>query len=376
MPVRAKAMKKILLLNPLKDVPHWVLTPHAISIFPKFPENEFISYGFFTNPDFIRGSLRQLPEYNRFRGLWAAVRAMRIVQPDILCGVGSLSEIFFLMFRPRGSKYVIDWHGPYDKRWLIDIGGNTLWARISYYLASFLLSRADFFLCDSEFIAISLRAHFPDKKVIVTLNAVDEKFYTPAKKDPAWLSETFSIPSGRPVFVFVGHLIRRKRPEVFVELARRIPGASFIIVGREGLYKKEDVERWKAAAANLLWMPSSISREDMPKLFASVSGLVFPSLEEPFGVAVIEAMASGIVVIATCSGALPEIVEDGKAGFLIDATAGENKNELDNYETALRQVIAGGSAVDAVRVQARARVEKMFTWPAVIARYEEAFRSI
>jgi starch synthase len=313
---------------------------------------------------------------------------MQNLRPDILCGVGSLSEFFFLMFCPRGSKYVIDWHGPYDKRWLIDIGGNTFRARVSYYLASFLLGRADMFLCDSEFIAQSLRKHFPNKQVVVTLNAVDEKFYNPAKKDTAWLAKKFSIAPGRPAFLFVGHLIRRKRPEIFVELARRIPDASFIMVGREGLYKKEDVARWKETAGNLTWVPSSISREDMPKLFASVSGFVFPSLEEPFGVAVIEAMASGATVVATRSGALPEIVEDGKAGFLVDLDGGgdgrdggkdgkdKSLKEVERYEEALRKIIAGGPKIDVVRKQARARVESLFTWPSVIERYLGAFRAI
>jgi glycosyltransferase involved in cell wall biosynthesis len=365
-------MKKILLLKPLKDIPSWVLTNHARNVFPGMSPDKFEVFGFFSNPAFAKGSLKQLPYFPGLRGIWQEIKDMRRLRPDIVYGTGTISEFFILLFRPRNAKYVVSWHGPYDRTWLLNINGRTFRAYISFWIATYLLGRADLITGDTEYIVRSVRAHFTNKKVEVEWGGVDSVFYDPAKKDTAWLAKTFPVTAGRPTFIFVGHLIQRKRPQLFVELARRVPEAAFILVGREGLYTKTDVEQWKSAASNLEWVPSSISREDMPKLFASAAGLVFPSLDEPFGLSVVEAMASGAVVMATRSGALPEIIDDGTDGFLIEPDG----NELARYEAALRTVMRGGATIDAIRKRARAKAVESFQWAGVTARYEKAFNEL
>ncbi len=364
--------KAILILDPLKDLAYLGLTTHALNVFSRLPHGEFVSYGFFDNPSFERGSLRRLSSSHGLRGVIQEVREMRKLRPDIFYGTGTITELVYFLFRPRRTKYVVAWHGPYDKQWLLDIGNHSFRAHVSYWIASYLLARADLFACDTEFIAASLRKSFPRKKIVVTLEGVDADLYAPAKRDPQWLAKKFSITEGRRVFVFIGHLIRRKRPEIFVELARRFPDELFLMVGREGLYKATDVAEWKKRAPNLAWAPSTIGREEMPKLLASAQALIFPSLEEPFGFAVIEAMASGLAVIATRSGSLPELIEDGKEGFLID----HNGTEIAAYETVVRKVIQGGPAIDQVRKHAREKAEKTFNWDGVAKRYEGAFMEL
>jgi glycosyltransferase involved in cell wall biosynthesis len=364
--------QRILILNPLKDIPHWGLTTHAVNVFSRFPAARFEIYGFFNNPSFAQGPLKQIPLYVGWRGVRHGISAVRSLKPDVLYGTGAGVELFFYLCRPKNAKYVIAWHGPYDKHWLLDIGNYSLKAHLSYYIATYLLSRADLFFCDSEFIAGSLREHFPETRTIVTLNGVDGEFYSPKKQNKKWLAEKFSIASDRPTFLFVGHLIRRKRPEIFVALARRFPQAYFVMIGREGLYTKENVAEWEASAKNLKWVPSSISREEMPILFASASGLVFPSLDEPFGFAVIEAMASGIVVFGARSGALPELVKDKEEGFLIPLGQGE----MDNYANALGKILKGGPLIAEMKKKARAKAEAVFDWSGVACRYEVAFNGL
>src|SRR5690606_15060323 len=54
-------------------------------------------------------------------------------------------------------------------------------------------------------------------------------------------------------------------------------------------------------------------------LYRSGDVCVFPSIwEEPFGIPVIEAMATGKAVVATRGGAFPEIIEDGHSGLLVE----------------------------------------------------------
>jgi glycosyltransferase involved in cell wall biosynthesis len=366
------APRKVFILNPLKDVVHLGLTTHALNVFPPLPGEDFVSYGFSNNSSFESGSLRRLPWRRGLPGVFDEVAWMRKLRPDILYGTGNITESFIVLFRPRSAKYVIAWHGPYDKKWLLDVGNHSFRAHVAYWIATHLLAHSDLIACDTEFIARSLRGSFPNKKVVVTLNGVDTVFYDPAKRDPRWLSEKLSIPAGSPVFVFVGHLIKRKRPEIFVELARRMPHATFVMVGREGLYHASDVEAWQKTAPNLQWIPSSLTREEMPRLLASATALVFPSLQEPFGLAIVEAMASGLPVVATRSGSPAELIDDGKEGFLID----EGGDEIDHYGRTLVAIIKDGPEIEKIKHAARIKTEKIFNWPDVSRRYEDAFREL
>ena len=55
----------------------------------------------------------------------------------------------------------------------------------------------------------------------------------------------------------------------------------------------------------------------MGRLLAALDVFVHPSHNEPFGLAVLEAQLAGLPVVAFDEGAIPEIVEDGRTGFLI-----------------------------------------------------------
>ncbi len=71
--------------------------------------------------------------------------------------------------------------------------------------------------------------------------------------------------------------------------------------------------------------------------FEKAAGLLFPTLwDEPFGLVAIEALACGTPVIAYPNGALPEIIEDGKNGYLVTSpeTMAEAINKLDQIKRA------------------------------------------
>lgn len=111
-----------------------------------------------------------------------------------------------------------------------------------------------------------------------------------------------------------------------------------------------------------------LSGEKLPRIYQEADILVHPSLEEGFGMVLVEAMASGVPVVAFRSGAIPEVV--GDAGVLVPP---RNVPELAG---AIRDVLTDTGLRDSLAERGRARVEALFSWDSVAQRtvevYEEA----
>lgn len=91
-------------------------------------------------------------------------------------------------------------------------------------------------------------------------------------------------------------------------------------------------------------------------LLAQASLFVFPTLIEPFGIAPIEAATIGLPVVATSIGALPDIVQDGKTGFLVPP------HDLDSLADAICSLLAAPELAARLGTAGRAHALMNFTW--------------
>jgi glycosyltransferase involved in cell wall biosynthesis len=143
----------------------------------------------------------------------------------------------------------------------------------------------------------------------------------PVELDPAPLETPW--PAGdpaAPVIGFVGRLVPRKGAMELVKAAPAIraarPHVRVVIVGDDP-YEDED-----AAYATAVRASSKVDHVGRVAEAAGVLGqldvLVLPSAQEPFGTVVAEAMAAGTPVVATRVDGLPELVQDGVTGRLVD----------------------------------------------------------
>ena len=111
------------------------------------------------------------------------------------------------------------------------------------------------------------------------------------------------------------------------------------------------------------------SRSDLPKLLSQADILLFPSLAEGWGLALLEGMACGLAPVASAVGAAPEVVRDGRDGFLVAP------GDVDGLRRALKRLISDRRKLDRMRQSAHARVQK-YSWGRVAAlnlqAYEEA----
>lgn len=177
--------------------------------------------------------------------------------------------------------------------------------------------------------------------------------------DPA--AFTFS-PDPGSYLLFLGRIHPDKGTHVAVEIARRT-GLPLVIAGiiHDQEYFRGRVEPHLERAEVTYAGPVGPAERDA--LLGGAIALLHPiAFAEPFGLAVVEALAAGTPVIAYRRGSMPEIVRHGRTGFLVDDVAGA--------------VDAVGRIGSLSRWDCRADVEARFTADRMVADYARLFGEI
>lgn len=160
----------------------------------------------------------------------------------------------------------------------------------------------------------------------------------------------------RPTVLCTASLWRNahKRVELAIEAIARLPEVSLLICG-DG----PDRAYFQAMGERLLGEARFAIRtfpfDQMPQVYQSVDAFTLPSQQEPFGLVYLEAMASGLPVVATDDAMRRLIV--GNSGILCDVT------NLDQYATAIREALRGNWSRTARQNAAR------FSWDRVMQQY-------
>jgi len=158
----------------------------------------------------------------------------------------------------------------------------------------------------------------------------------------------------------IGRLHKVKGFQNLLQAAMQNPEVNFVVVGGDGGYL-EELKKLSSEIANFYIVDRFFSQTELAKLMSSADLFVFPSLHEPFGLLLVEAMASKLPVIATASGGPEEILDNGKYGVLVPA---DNTSALAD---AIKNVLASNEA-STYKELAKVRA-KDFSWQNVIAQY-------
>jgi glycosyltransferase involved in cell wall biosynthesis len=163
---------------------------------------------------------------------------------------------------------------------------------------------ADRLVAVSKFVADCIRRHCPiDKKPVeVIYNGIDTQRFRPITE----------VDRDRPLRVlFVGNPTRRKGFHLLAELAEQLPDGVELAF-TSGL-RDERVETAHKRLVSLGRTPYS----EMHRLYQEADILLFPAYREGFGLCIAEAMASGLPVVSTKCSAIPELIDEGRGGFLV-----------------------------------------------------------
>ena len=186
-----------------------------------------------------------------------------------------------------------------------------------------MASRADLFFAFTEAEARELEALFgvPGERVHVAPGGVDTQLFSPRDRLAARLRLGLG-PTERVVLV-VGRPEPFKGPDVLVRALAEMRDPSSVRLVVVGGSQHEHSADWLRAIAaevgvsdQMRWH-AAVPQTELPDFYAAADICVVPSFHESFGLAALEAMATGTPVVAAAVGALPTLILDGQTGCLV-----------------------------------------------------------
>ena len=192
------------------------------------------------------------------------------------------------------------------------------------------------------------------EKALTIYNGVDLDRFRPAA-DPserAAIRQKFVVPASARVVAFVGNGFARKGLGFLIEAWPLVAGGAFLLV--VGADRQTDKFARRASALNVgARVVFTGPQPNVEEIFHAADAFAMPSLFEPFGNVVMEAMASGLPAMTSAFSGVAELIPPSMRGFRVE-------NPDDVGEVALRL----GALLDApasLAAEARATAEK-FTW--------------
>ena len=248
-----------------------------------------------------------------------------------------------------------------DTTWITipDLGkGQVATVRLWQAVVPLVARRADRVIAMSEAGARDIREHLrvdPSR-----IDVVPSGYGIPPRAAPTPEPELRAkLGLGRgPIVLNVAMMKRHKNQRRVVQALPRIraavPAAELVLAGAPTPYERE--LRAEAGALGLdgsVTVAGYVDDADLEGLYAAASAFVFPSLNEGFGLPVLEAMARGLPVVTSNVSALPEVA--GDAAVLVDPTS------VDEIAVATVRVITDGAMRERLIAAGRDR-PAAFTW--------------
>lgn len=182
------------------------------------------------------------------------------------------------------------------------------------------------------------------------------------------LFDVTPLPS-TPTVVFVGNLEEKKGIrdliEAFEVVAHALPDAKLVIFG-DGPERRHIEER----SGDRIEYRGKIVHADVSRAFAGASIACLPSHGEPFGMAVLEAMAAGRAVVSTDQGGPPYLLDGERGGRLVPV------RRPDLLAGAMIELLSSRESLRTLGLANRARAEQTFALDVVVDELEHHYRAL
>ena len=226
-------------------------------------------------------------------------------------------------------------------------------------------------------------------RVHVIYNGIDTAQYSSDRGTD--VLERYGVNPERPSVVFVGRITRQKGVEYLLRAARDFdPAAQLVLCAGSadtpelGAEVERRVAELRAQRDGVIWLEQMLPKAEVIQLLSHATVFACPSIYEPLGIVNLEAMACDAAVVATATGGIVEVVDDGETGLLVpiepgdDATGAPRDPERFSADFAERVnvLIGDPERADAMGRAGRRRAIEHFAWPTIAEQTSELYRSL
>jgi glycosyltransferase involved in cell wall biosynthesis len=188
--------------------------------------------------------------------------------------------------------------------------------RVTRWHTRRLHNRAAVNLCTSE-ATLRYLSHEGIERLHVWPQGVDATHFRPDRFSKNWRIRLTEGHPGERLLLYVGRLSHEKDIGRLRTVLDELPGVRLALVG-DGPARRDLEEEFAGTPSVFMGV---LQGDELAAAFASADAFAFPSTTETLGMAMIEALASGLPVLAARTGATGEVVTDGETGLLYDPTS-------------------------------------------------------
>ncbi len=197
--------------------------------------------------------------------------------------------------------------------------------KVSWRYCEVFYNRQNRIIAPSKVLKGILRKHNIGKPITIIPSGIDTTFFVPTKKETA--REKLGFEEDGKIFLSLGRLSYEKNIDAVLKAFKNIDG-ELIIAGigpaEKNLKKMNSKLKLNKKVRFVGYVPEQLK----PLYYSAADALVIASTGETQGMVVVEAMSCGCPVIGAKSLAIPEIIEDGKNGYLFEPKSVEQLSEI------------------------------------------------
>jgi starch synthase len=219
------------------------------------------------------------------------------------------------------------------------------------------------------------------QRVHVIHNGIDPEIYQPRPSVDALAR--LGVDPETPYAFFNGRITRQKGLPLLLSAALKIDRRFQIVMVASSPDTPEIAaevdalaERVRAERGNLVWIDRFISREDLIHLHSHATVFICPSIYEPFGLVILEAMACETAVVASRVGGIPEIIVEGETGYLVDYDPARIEQFTTDLAARTERLLSDVQLASKMGKAGRARVKSQFGWPAIAQRTVDLYETL
>ncbi|MGB8649088.1 MAG: glycogen synthase [Mycobacteriales bacterium] len=250
--------------------------------------------------------------------------------------------------------------------------------RISSWAESVAVHAADAVIAVSHGMKADVLEAYPaldPSRVHVVHNGIDTAEYSPVESVD--VLQRLGVDPAEPYALFVGRITHQKGVEHLLRSAASWPGQLVLCAGAPDTPEIEAsvtelVASLQESRAGVIWVREMLPRPAVVQLLTHAAVFVCPSVYEPLGIVNLEAMACGTAVVASRVGGIPEVVEDGVTGLLVDL----GDDFEDGLAAAVTALLSDPARAARMGAAGRERAVADFSWDAIAARTLEVYRAV